>query len=161
MEDVNITDEEIKEAEAEAAFEYAELHAREGLEHIAAFGAPGPEAGHDKFSRLAEEYNWVVGVAPFAVSPHLHFGKLFVICGMYPQAVVALARAVKLKPDDSDAHCLYARSLAMTDKLEEALTEYTTACQLDPRLLEARFEREIVQIRIEENERRVETARRN
>lgn len=156
--DQNFTGEEMRASEAEADAALREQRAEKGLEYLADSPAPGTEEGHDKFSRLAAEYNWVAGVAPKVPAPHIYFGKKFIICGMWRQAATALERAVKLKPEDADAHCLYARALAMCDQLDAARAEYLTACRLDSRLLEARFEKEIVEIRIEEGKRRREMA---
>lgn len=145
--DGHFSEEEMRASAAEAAAELGDLVAGRGLEHILDEPMPGKDEASDHFSRLADEYNFVAASIPEAAATHMHFGKLFLICGMYEQAAVALDRAVALKPHSADARCLYGRALASLNRVAEAREQYQRACALDPRLVEARFDLEVLTIR--------------
>lgn len=145
--DAHFSDEEMRATAAEAEMELGELAAQRGLEYLYEEPRPGEERAGDRFAQLADEYNYVASSAPEAATAHIHYGKQFIICGMYEQAATALERAIQLRPESADAHCLYARALVGLGRDDEARAHYAEACRRDVRLFESRFELEMLRVR--------------
>lgn len=155
------SEEEMRATAAEASDELRDLMSRRGLEYLSDEPPLGEEPSSDEFGRLVEEYDYVADSAPEAFSAHLHYGKLFIVCGSFERAVSALERAVSLKPESADAHCLLGRALLCLGRAEMAHAHYTTACRLDPTLFESAVEVEIAAARINSREGADESAANN
>ncbi len=81
---------------------------------------------------------------------HFQYGRQFLQSGNYFQAVKALARALRIKPQWAEAQFYYAEALAANGyDLRLTLAAYNRALILDPKLIEAEHGRILVQKLIE------------
>ena len=135
----------------EADAELRERRAKEGLEYLEHAGDPTGQLEGDPFTRLVAGYQDLSKRATSANNPELHFqfGRQFLQIGMSGLAIEAFESALKIAPRWADAQYYYASALFAAGRLAEAEEEYEKARRLDPTMLEARVEHELLKIRSE------------
>jgi serine/threonine-protein kinase len=121
----------------------------EAIRFYTAARAIRPETAHGLAHALADRGDFDEAIAVFcdlvALRPqHIqHLGclrltlekrgqSLKVVTAVIDQAVAPLREAVRLKPDDAQAHAILGRTLFVQGKLDEAIAEIRTVKQLEP-----------------------------
>lgn len=146
--------EELRRSETEADDERRRDRAGAGLEYLA--HEPPYDTGQvtaDPFSRLVEGYKEMARSNTSNAETHLQFGRQFLQVKMWDWAITAFKRALELAPQWADAQYYYASALNSAGRTEEALIEYKKARELDPTMLEARFESELLKIKTSSDEK--------
>jgi tetratricopeptide (TPR) repeat protein len=126
----------------EARGELRERRAGEGLEHLD--GAGDVDEDRDPFSLTVAGYEQHAASAPQDVQAHFQYGRQFYQVSMWDWAILAFTRALEIAPKWADAQFYLASSLRGAGRIEEALAAYDKAKELDPTMIEARFESELL-----------------
>lgn len=134
---------------AEAEDEVRRRRADEGLEHLEyASDETGQHEG-DPFTRLIAGYQDLSRRRPTDAEAHFHYGRQFLQVSLHDWAISAFERALGLMPRWADAQYYYASALFAAGRLDEAEKEYEKARELDPTMMEARVEHELLKLRAE------------
>ena len=112
------------------------------MEHLEG-GEVGAEEG-DPFALIIAGYCDQATRAPRDARGHFQFGRQFYQVEMFDWAVRAFTSALEIAPRWADAQFYLASSLRGAGRIEEANREYERAKELDPKMIEARFESELL-----------------
>lgn len=115
----------------------AEIHAHEDRKPAPAI----PQEYQEELRILNEQMDsFHRMIPPPLTSEHaqIHFkaGVIYFKSGDFKQAEDHLTRSSLMAPDNPDAHLYLARIFGATDRNNEAIDEYKTALQLDPKRIE-------------------------